>query len=289
MSVVAQLSGPIAPPIAPGGWLPCKPPKGQVGVVPYIRTPVLTLDTDIVYVSVVIDGVPRRAWVLPPTATPTGAEAVQVQLENVARNLGCRGAGSPLQAVVGTPATTTGLTAYVPLDQPLQLLFLATPVGAAVMGASPTPAGVSSAPVPLTWTAPPAAPAVFPPPMPASAGALRFGTLFGRPTDGVVYTGTPYAVSDNGPQRNPLVALPVAGYDDVFTLAICPPGIPDSGALATLPVVVTLVWPTCSVPVGRTVLLPARVNARAVLDPCAVKPRPGGNSCSTCPVFWTST
>lgn len=288
MSVVAQLTGGPTPPFVSGCWLPQAPGRGVVGVVPYIRTPVLNLDTVIVYISVMVDGVARRAWVVPPSQTPTGAEAIQVCLESVARNLGCPGAGSPLQGTVGTPVTTTGPTAFVPLDAPLQILMLSTPVGAAVMGAAPVPLAVSSGPVPLTWTAAPSEDNFFPPPMPPTAGALHLAPLACVVTDGRVYTGTPYNVYDNSPQRNPMVALPVPGYSDVFTLAMCPPGPLADGSLPIASVTMTLVWPTCSVPVGRLVLPPALPARAARLDPCAVKAPANSNTCSTCPFYWTT-
>ena len=288
MSVVKLLSAGPVPIIDGGCWLPRAPGRGTLGVLPYLRTPVLNLDTDIVYVYVTVDGVARRAWVVPPTATPTGAEPVSVCLENVARNLGCPGAGSPLQGTVGTPWAGTGLTAFVPLDAPLQILFPATPVGAAVVGAYPTPGHVASVPVPLTWTEMPAA---FPPPIPASAGALRLTTLTCSPTDGRVYTGVPYGVYDNSVQRNPVVALPVPGQPDVFQLAVCPAGLASAGGPPDFfNVTLCLVWPDCSVPPARVQLPPAMPARAAVLDPCAVRvPVKPLKSCFTCPDYWTTT
>lgn len=267
---------------APGAWVPCKAPRGTMGVFPYLRTPILNLDTVIVYVNVYIDGVARRGWVMPASRTSDGTEAIQVCVEtSPGQTFGC--AGSPAQGVVGTPWAAFGsLQDTVPLDAPVRIKFPSPGgVGDAVMGALPTPTEVGPAPVNLTWTAPPA---VFPPPIPSSQGALRFAPLSCVPTPAALFTGTPYAVYDNSMQRNPLRALPVPGFPTLFDLVVVPPGaIPG-----TLDVSFTFVWPSCMVPSGR-LLIPAVVPSRRPRNPCDVPaPNPFTNSCNTCPVYWTA-
>ncbi len=77
----------------------CRPPRGDVGAVPYIVRPMLNMGK---YIPYVIIGV-QRAWFIPPEEE---GGVVRVRLETVAMNLGA--CGSPPKAQVQTMVVGMG-------------------------------------------------------------------------------------------------------------------------------------------------------------------------------------